>query len=293
MRKRLHMPSLRHPGRGFCPWPAAATLSLLLLVFSACDESENPLADYEGARPLIVQRVTQSATPDLQWVGGRVAAVGVNLGEEAGLDETLVWLQTESGNAINSHVTINNEVDEAAVRSFGGTPVDKLEDGKTYTFWLAERSMLDAGLNPGAFDGFNFVDTTVTMKLTLAGRQRGLLPVTMTITREETLLGERFIIDWTPSTTPVRRIAVRKGAASAGFTDLAWHVLLEDEAPDGILPPVEIGKLPPGAIQAAAWPESGFTPDPYTVWMVNSDWQGNFGLNPAGMAYFVLFATNF
>lgn len=292
MRKRLH----ESGERPFGPlgWPGAAMVLLLGVILSTgCDTSENPLADYAGQRPLTFLRVTQSYTPDIQWVGGRVAAIGINKGTEPALDATLVWLRTASGNDITSHVTVGEETDAAGVANFGGTAVDSLDNGGTYTFWIAERSAFDAGLNPNAFDGFNFADTTLSMALVLAGRQRGRMPVTMTLTRDERLLGERFILDWQPRTTPVRRIAIRKGSGSAGFIDLVWHVLLEDDAPDSIVPPLEIGQLPPGAVQAVAWPDGGFVSDTYTLWMVDSSWTGAFGLNPSGMAYLVLFASNF
>jgi hypothetical protein len=276
-------------------WPLAGAASVLLglWILAGCDGDSDLLAPYAGQRPLTLLRVTQSETPDVQWVGGRVAVVGVNRGSAAALDSTLVWMITASDNSISSHVTIDDRVDEDEVRRYGGTPVTRLEDGVQYTVWLGERSALDAGLSPSARTEFTFADTTVTPRLLLAGRVRGGLPLQITVTRDQTLLDEQYVIDWTPSTVPVRRIAIRKGAASPSFTNLVWHVVQPDGEPDGILPPVTIGLLPPGTEEATAWPDDGFVPDTYTLWMVNSSWTGSFGLSPPGMAYFVIFGTNF
>src|SRR5690606_978668 len=122
---------------------------------------------------LTLLRVTQSYTPDLQWVGGRVAAVGVNRGDRAALDETLVWLLTAPEDTINRFVRFGQHTNEVLVRQYGGTPVDSLADDTEYTFWLATREAFDAGLAPGAVDSFNFVDTTVTVTYLLKGRSGG------------------------------------------------------------------------------------------------------------------------
>src|SRR5690606_5365878 len=140
------------------------------------------LADYEGERPLTILTVTQNFTPDIQWVGGRVAAVGVNRGSKAALDSTLVWLITDVDNNIESYVTIGPNADKNAVMQYGGTPVDSLSDDTEYTFWLAEKSALDGGLQPAALNGTNYTDTTFTTRHILSGLNRGVAGVNITIT---------------------------------------------------------------------------------------------------------------
>lgn len=273
-------------------------LVIMALVFNAffltgCDKDSNPLADYEGERPLTILTVTQNFTPDIQWVGGRVAAVGVNRGSKAALDSTLVWLITDVDNNIESYVTIGPNADKNAVMQYGGTPVDSLSDATEYTFWLAEKSALDGGLQPAALNGTNYTDTTFTTRLILSGLNRGVAGVNITITRRQSLLDDKFTVDWTPRDVPFRRIAIRKGAALPGFQDLVWHAVLEDDAPDSIYPPIEIGVAPSGAQTVVEWPETGFELDTYTFWMATSSWDGTFGLRAPGLGMFTIFATNF
>jgi len=266
---------------------------LTVLLLPGCDSESNPLAEYEAERPLILQRVTQSFTPEIQWLGGRVAAVGVNRGEEAALDSTLVWLKISDGDDISSHAVVGQETDTQTIIQFDGTPLESLEDGQTYTFWLATKQAWDANLNPGSLDEHAFADTTMTIATILNGNQRGSLDVQITVIRDERLTGTRYFVHWTPADKAFRRIAIRRGFATAGFTDLVWHVVLPDDEPDSITSPVVIGEVPEGAIEAIAWPETGFTQDVHFLWMVDETWDGTFGLRAPGMAAFQLFADNF
>jgi len=260
-------------------------------LLAACDGGPGTdLAGYEGQRPLILMKVTQAFTPDIQWVGGRVAAVGVNRGDRAALDSTLVWLMRGDGNTIGSHVTVGQEGRDDLVRQFGGTPLDSLVDGETYTFWLAEEDVFAAGL-AGA-DAFGFADTTLTMGLLLRGTIRGGLDAGLRVVREERLLGTRYIVEWNPA-VKFRQVALRKGAGSPGFTGLVWHIAQDPGTPDAIASPLVIGDTVDVAPTAVAWPESGFEPDSYVLWMTDSTWDGSFGLRAPGMAAFTIFATSF
>lgn len=277
--------------RGRHPFGGLLALALCAVLSAGCDSGSNPLAPYEGARPLTFLRVTQNFQPDVQWVGGRVAAVGVNRGPRAALDSTLVWLQTASGNEIASHVTFGQAGDDAAVAQYGGVPLDSLEDGAEYTFWLAEEAAFEAALEEGALTPHTFVDTTVTMNLFLRGTSRGGAGIDVRIVRSETLLETRYFVHWTPA-IPFRQVGLRKGAGIPGFRDLVWHTV-QSEGDDAILPPLTIGVAPEGASDAVAFPESGFESDSYVLWMTDSTWQGDFSLRAPGLAYFVIFASNF
>src|SRR5690606_12420318 len=152
-----------------------ALLASAVLDVAGCSEDTYPLAPYEGGRPLDLLKVTQSFTPEIQWVGGRVAAVGVNRGTRAALDSTLVWLRVAPGNenSIGSFVTVGQESASDLVLSYGGTPQDRLTDGETYTFWIAEASAVGVGLDSLRIDPAAFADTTLTMALLLRGQQGG------------------------------------------------------------------------------------------------------------------------
>jgi hypothetical protein len=271
---------------------------LFSVVHQSCivDSDDDELAPYAGTRPLILKQVTQSFTPDIQWVGGRVAAIGINRGPVAALDNTLVWLQLAPDNSINSHVTVGEQTAESAIIQFGGVPEDSLEDNTEYTFWLAEREVFDGGLNPAQFTEFNFVDTTLTTRLFLRGTAGGASVdgqriATISIQRDERLTGERYIVSW-PEGTAFRRAAIRQ-ATTGGFSDLIWHIVTHDDLPDNIVSPFVIGEPIPGTDEVIPWPETGFEKNTiYFFWMANSDWTPN-TFSPAttpGYTWFRIFA---
>ncbi|NIV11379.1 MAG: hypothetical protein GWN62_08885, partial [Aliifodinibius sp.] len=118
---------------------------------------------------LDILHVTQSYTPDIQWLGGRVAAIGVNRGTNAAMDSSLLWLMTSDDNNINSYVTVGMETNVNRIMEVGGIPEDSLDDEQIYTFWVAEKSIYDANLDTLQRNGFNFADTTVEIKFGLKG----------------------------------------------------------------------------------------------------------------------------
>lgn len=297
---------MAHRSQGLGPTPYVLAILLAWAALAGCTDEANPLAPYEGNRPLDLLRVTQNFTPEIQWVGGRVAAVGVNRGGTAALDTSLVWLQTAPGDDINSFVTVGQNTAEDLIRSFGGTPVDSLADGEEYTFWIAERSAFDVALDSTRRDPTAFDDTTFTTRLVLQGNSRGDrdLDVEYRIVRSERLLGTRYVVTWTPA-VPFRRLAIRL-APTGGFTELLWHVLIPDEEEGAILPPVVIGETPPGAQEAV--PFQGFEVDDeinapddsldvmaptQTLWAVTEDWDGTFLPFATGYTFIQMLGCNF
>jgi hypothetical protein len=289
---------------------AALVLLGVVAASTGCTDEANPLAPYEGGRPLELLRVTQNFTPEMQWVGGRVAAVGVNRGSEASLDSTLVWLQEAASNDIGSYVTVGENTAASLVRSFGGEPVDSLADGEEYTFWIAERSAFDLALDSALIDPAAFADTTFTMNLFLRGSAGGdfNLDVEYEILREERLLESRFVVTWTPA-VPFRQLAIR-AAPTGGYTDLVWHILVPDGETGEITPPLVIGQTPPGVQEATAF--DGFVEDDvvgiaptdttdfdapvHTLWAVTEEWEeGEFGSSPfnTGYTFFRISGCNF
>ena len=218
-----------------------------------------------------------------------MAAIGVNRGTTAALDSTLAWVMTADDNTIRSFVTFGEGVNDDLITQYGGVPLDSLRDGETYTFWMAERAVLDADLDASSFDGFNFADTTMTLDLLLNGRALGGEDVDISIVREETLSETRYVVQWTPE-VPFRQIGITQGRVGS-FTELAWHVVLPDDVEDSIYPPVVLGEVPAGADEVVDW--SGFEPTTYIYWMTTSDWDGAFGTRSEGYAYFQIFDSNF
>ena len=73
---------------------------------------------------------------------------------------------------------------------------------------------------------------------------------------------------------------------------MAWHVVLPDDAPGGIHPPVTIGVPPPGTLEVQPW--TGFEPTNHVLWMVTDAWNGeSFGFRTEGYAFYQIFANNF
>jgi hypothetical protein len=276
-------------------------LTGILLMVSCVVDPDDELAPYRGHRPLLIEKVTHSFTADVAWLGGRVAAIGVNRGPVAALDTSLVWIQTSDDNSIDSYVTVGEHTNASLIESFGGVPLETLEDGVEYTFWIAEKSIMDVSLNPAERTGFNFADTTLTMKLLLRGQNGGGNtadgdPVaSMRIQIDERLeTGKRYIIMWDEGTL-VRRIAIRNHS-TGGFTDLIWHIVTPDDESDNISAPVIIGEPYPGTLEATPWPDDGWVRDqegatlPHIVWMATSDWTpGTWGPRAAGYAWFRIF----
>ncbi|MCF7802633.1 MAG: hypothetical protein K9N57_00420 [Candidatus Marinimicrobia bacterium] len=261
-----------------------------LLLLQCSDETKNDvLAPYKGHRALELLKVTQSFTPDIQWLGGRVASAGVNKGGTAALDSTLIWIYTADDDIIGSPVSFSVEPDSDLIQSYGGEPADSLSDGETYTFWIAEKSVFAANLDSSAIDSMNFTDTTMTTALVPRGLSGGGLDLDISLVRDETLLKDKFVLSWTPEDTLVRRIAIR-ASASGGFQDLIWHVVLPDSVEDSISPPVVLGETPEGANVAVAWPEGGFKEGQvHFIWMVNSNWNNTFSPGAPGYGWFRMF----
>ncbi len=292
MRKRLHSDWFSRGSRLLTARLGLGILACLATVLAGCDSTGGPLADYEGERPLILNRVTQSATSDVQWLGGRVAAVGVNRGDRAALDSTLVWIKRAEDNSISSHATVGEGGDDDFVRTVGGEPVTSLSDGETYTIWLATTEALEAGLDTTRLNEHAFVDTTVTMRLVLLGRSGGdpSLNFSATISLNERLTGTSYVLQWEPTDLAFRQIAIRN-SSTGGFTDLVWHAVVPDAEPPSISSPVVIGQVPEGAQQAVEF--TGFEPSTYTLWMVTDNWTGQFGPRAPGYAFFTILSSNF
>jgi hypothetical protein len=266
---------------------AFATVTLL----ASCDTDENPLAPYEGERPFIIQTVTQSYSPDLQWVGGRAMAVGINRGEVPALDSTLVWMRISSSSDISSPLSISEEFDIDEVMSRGGQPTDSLEDGVVYTVWVADQEALDAGLDTTLFDQFSLIDSTFQASYLLTGRSGGGVDVDFSIVRNQTLAGDEYVLNWTPVDLSFRQIAIRQ-ASSGGFTNLLWHVVIPEEEDGEMRGPLIVGETPPDAVVGTEW--AGWGDGTHTLWATTEEWDGeSFGFNSPGYAFYQMFASNF
>jgi hypothetical protein len=276
-------------------WRSVSLAALVLapalaLSLAACSDEANPLAPYLGHRDLEFLRVTQHSQPDLQWVGGRVAAVGVNRGAKAALDSTLIWIRTATDNSISSIVAIDSDFDAAFVESVGGTPQESLMHDETYTFWIADASVIQAGLDPAAGQPGDFEARTMKMNFVVGGIPRSAMGVVFTIRREERIVSDYYVISWTPEDVALRRLVINNGT-SPGWTDHIWHILTPDDQPPSITSPVVIGLPPEGTVEVTPWPEDGF-PLPecprfqrtHMLWAVTDAWNETLSWQAPGFA---------
>lgn len=271
-----------------------AVFILLAVALTGCDDESTTLAPYEGSRPLIVRTVTKSAVPDIEWVGGRVAAIGVNEGDRAALDETLVWLTTTDDNALSSPIQFGTESNVQMIESLGGTPQDSLSNDTRYTVWVAEIDAFDEGLDTTRIDPFSLGDSTLVLTYQLRGRSAGdpSLGVDFVVTRDQKLLEDRYIIYWTPASQPFRRIVINAGSTGSIKSGVKWHIVEPDEDEDFIRPPVVIGEPPEGTLQVTKW--AGFEVSNHILWAQTSEWDGeSYGLRTPGYAQFLIFKNNF
>ena len=269
---------------------SGAGILLVIALIGACETEENPLAPYAGERPLILLRVTESFSPDVQWVGGKVAAIGVNRGERSALDSTLVWLKVAPDDEITSPISIDGSFDLSEISRLRGEPLDSLADRQVYTFWVATREALDAGLAGPAADEHTLADTTLTLSYLLNGRSSGGVSANFTIFRDERLLSDKYTVTWAPASLTFRQIAIRKGTVG-GFSDLLWHVVAK-EGESGLSSPLIIGETPENALTATEW--AGFDTGSHVLWAATEEWEGeSFGLRTRGYAVFSIFANNF
>jgi len=264
---------------------------LIVTLFQLCSEDSNDvLAPYQGHRALNFIKVTQGYVPDLQWLGGRVAAVGVNKGEHVSLDSTLVYLHTSESDTIESPVRFGYQCQKEKIGQMGGTPADSLIDGETYTFWVAEKDIYEDNLDSSSFDGFNLTDTTVFMGLSLRGLGGGGNDIDISIIQDIQLLRPKYVISWEPSDSPVRTLILKEGAGP-GYDDVLWHIATPDSVDDNILPPLVVGETPPNVEDLVRWEGAQFeTRIAHYIWTATSDWNGSFSPVASGFAYFRIFA---
>jgi hypothetical protein len=272
---------------------AATVLAALILAFSGCNkDTSNGIAPYEAQRELLFVKITASATPDVQWLGGRVAAVGINKGPRAALDGSLVWLRAASIDTINSYVTFGKATSVTQLLAFGGAPADSLDPDSTYTFWIATKSAMDAHLdtaNP-AVNVNTLGDTTLVASYWLKGQMggeggTGNPTYRIRIRRDQTILGDKYTIYWTPATAAFRNVALRMGS-TGGYDNLLWMVTTSGTA-DNILPPVVLGVAPSGVTEGTPYVSGSLSSGTvYTLWMNNRNWVGTFALNARGYAFF-------
>lgn len=259
---------------------------ILVATFSiGCDSDSELLAPYDGQRPLTILKITQSFSPDIQWVGGRIAAAGINRGSKAALDNTLIWIQTAETDTISSYITVGLNTAENEIQQFGGVPLDSLPTKTTLTFWLAKKTSFDAGLDPARSDEFTLLDTTFVFNYLIGGAMRSQDVDSLLVYRDQKLLSDKFYVDWRPRDVNVRQIALSPGS-NPGWIDLLWHVRLTNNSEPGLTPMV-LATIPPARAEVVVpWgPLDTIAPVVHTMWMTLDNWNSSFMINSRGLAF--------
>lgn len=281
-------------------FPIKALIAIVTLMLVCCvEDTDSTLAPYQGYRELEIIYIMHSPEPDIQWLGGRVAAVGVNQGDKAALDSTLIWLMTAEDNAIDSYVTYGTDADTDKIQQCEGEFIDSLSHKVQYTFWLAEKDAYDANLASAYLDEHTFVDTTFELSYILSGRLKsGYTNIEeIRIEQNETILTNTFTVSWLPADKPFREIGILKRSLPSN-ENLSWHIRTSpDSLEDNIFPPIIIGEQIPGTIEIVPWESSGFLPDEdnlvvgatHVIWLVDDRCSCNYTKDDVGLAYMIIY----
>lgn len=262
-----------------------------IFLLSCNGDGSTSLAPYEAYRPLTITAVTHGYKPDIDWLGGRVAAVGINTGQAAGLDSTLVWLRTATDDNINAFARMGVETDLNGIIAASGSPVDSLEHGVTYTFWIATKEAYDSGLDTAYLDEHNFAKKIQKQSMELNGRtggQVGLLD-NINIIRDQNLTGEKIHIYWEPADEGFNQVVLRYGT-SGGYTNRLYHVVTKDTS-NTILPPLTLGEEGDNLKIIEPWEQFSLQKGKlYFVWMSKTNWiEENFSTKAYGYAYYLMY----
>jgi hypothetical protein len=283
----------------------------VLITVQGCATKEDPLAPYSaGSVPLSTISVQENVfTPRVTWIGGYVSAFGVNLGSSAILDSSLVSLMTASGDGVRFPLTFGTlpgGVQELTAQ-YGGTPLTRLIEDRTYTFWALKQEawsqilglqhlplVLDSTattsvqrrndtlfLSPKVFTRFTKrLDVYINIKdVKVYGRLCGTITVTASDTANRPIVTFRV----TQATAPDTLVsAVGICAGSDYHVDArSWEVISADVKPDTtiywkndvITSPFVLGQKFEGTAEFIEYPAEGLKRGvQYYLWFANKSW---------------------
>lgn len=119
---------------------------LITIFLNSCSEDDEGLAPYVGSPSLSTIIVEENSfKPKITWVGGFTTVLGVNRGENAVLDSSLIWLIKADANTLRYPIQFGqlpNGVDDLTTQ-YGGKALDSLNEDEDYTFWVMHQSAWD------------------------------------------------------------------------------------------------------------------------------------------------------
>lgn len=286
--------------------------ALNMILINSCSDKENPLAPYLGSPEMSTVSVEQGTfRPKITWVGGYTSVIGVNVGANAALDSSLIYLIKINGNNLHFPITYGVVPDGATdlIDVYGGHSLDSLNEDNLYTYWVmkedvwnkvsnltGKRFISNNALSAGeASDSDSlveissysfavnsqFIDVFVNIKDLKFFGKLGKVSVTQpvdynppTITWQITQLGV--------SDTAISAIGVVEGQQ---FDEkyIVWDLWSSEETPSGrvlgknniITAPLYMGASLPNTASFHEYPVGGLERNKYYyIWIANKDWNG-------------------
>lgn len=154
---------------------SSLAIILLVAITNSCEKVDNTLAPYVGSPKMSgIAIESKSFTPKVTWIGGYVTAFGINKGDAAALDNSLIWLIYKPGNGITYPVKYG-ELQQGVqdlTSQYGGSFIPELIEDSTYTFWVMKEDVWSVvSSNPGKpfvldstlSEGYQVIDDTIKL----------------------------------------------------------------------------------------------------------------------------------
>jgi hypothetical protein len=282
-----------------------------LLFFSSCNNENNTLVPYDGSTQMSNITVEDSSfTPKITWVGGYVSVVGVNTGNLAALNSSLVWLIYMPDDQIHYPVKFGTTPSGAQnlTTQYNGSLIDSLIEDSTYTFWVMKASDWDQ--ISSMQNKILVLDSTLTTSIQIDGDTIRLSPAGHTQKTQNLdnyvnfkdyftkgQLADIFVEQPRTSNNPriswqIKQSGVTDSLISAiGITEgtsynnskIIWEVYSVSDSAGStyygkknvIAPPVIAGQEFPETFVFTAYSEGGLKRNTsYYVWIANKNWDG-------------------
>lgn len=289
------------------------TACILFMGFAivSCNKEDNGLAPYAGSPKLSNVTVQDSSfRPRITWLGGYVSALGINRGNRAALDSTLVWLIQAGGNNIHYPVTFGQLPSGATdlTTQFGGHKLDSLREDEIYTFWILKDNVwnqiststnkilvLNDKLNTAftivadtiLINPFNYIQRVSPIDVFINISNVTTLGKLAQINVTQTNKDNNPIITWQISQQDISDTLISALGVVEGqqyqVLNQRWSVWSEETTDSGsvfgkkgiISQPVKLGQQFPDSRVFIQYPPGGLLRNKdYYVWIANKDWNG-------------------
>lgn len=306
-------------------------LMYALFLIAGCSEENDSLAPYEGS-PQMSDIVMESGsyTPKFTWLGGYVSAFGVNDGEYAALDSSILWLVGTDGDnlsyPIEYGITPQGAVDLTS--NFGGQTPQFLVEDHVYTVWALKADVWNAIQNQmgkilhasDSTDNNSYVTLDDSLFISTQFHVQKTEPVDLWVNLDTTSvlqLGRLARVKISPTDTSnslslswtiIQPDMPDSNLAAIGIVEgnqydvkkAVWEVWSVDSSSgenvygknDVIEKPLILGQELPGTRTFVQFPETGLERNKlYYLWLANKEWDGEGRLRFASGYCYITFTT--